>query len=481
MTYRAYEPSGVPWLGEVPAHWEIRRLRTVAGMRVSNVDKHTKENEVSVRLCNYVDVYKNNRITQQLPFMTATASEDEVERFRLDQNDVIITKDSETWDDIGVPALVTEPAKDLISGYHLAILHPRADMYGPYLFWALQSRPAAYQFHIGSPEGLPGSASVALGGSPFSSGWLPPQSEAKGVTRYGLSHNGIQSVYLPLPPIDEQAAIVRFLDHAEEQIQRYIAAKERLIALLEEQRRVLVHQAVTRGLDPNVRLKPSGVEWLGKIPEDWEVARFAREVNIAEGQVDPKIEPYTSMLMIAPNHVESGTGRLLSRETASEQGAISGKYFCRAGDVVYSKIRPALAKVSVAPTDCLCSADMYPLRPRNSLQSGYLFWLLLSTGFTAWSVLQSDRVAMPKINRQTLNNMHIPLPLLSEQAAIVQHLIEATAKASSAIDRAHSQIDLMNEYRTRLIADVVTGQLDVRDTAAQLSETPLEDRLPTAI
>ena len=102
---------------------------------------------------------------------------------------------------------------------------------------------------------------------------------------------------------------------------------------------------------------------------------------------NPESNLTDEMLMIAPNHVESGTGRLLSRETAYEQGAISGKYFCRAGDVVYSKIRPALAKVLVAPTDCLCSADMYPLRPRNSLQRDYLFWLLLSTGFTAWSVL----------------------------------------------------------------------------------------------
>ena len=164
------------WWHHVPDHWTVRRIRTVADMRVSNVDKHTKEEELPVRLCNYVDVYKNDRITQQLLFMTATASEDEIERFRLDQNDVIITKDSETWDDIGVPALVTEPAKDLISGYHLAILRPRADTYGPHLFWALQSRPAAYQFHI----------------------------EAKGVTRYGLSYNGIQSVTIPVPPPDEQ-------------------------------------------------------------------------------------------------------------------------------------------------------------------------------------------------------------------------------------------------------------------------------------
>ena len=174
------------------------------------------------------------------------------------------------------------------------------------------------------------------------------------------------------------------------------------------------------------------------------------------------------MPLIAPNHLEARTGRLLNQETASEQGAISSKYLCRAGDVIYSKIRPALAKVVVAPTDCLCSADMYPLSPRHSLQANYLFWLLLSKAFTAWSVLESDRVAMPKINRSTLNSYHLPIPPVSEQAAIVRHLDEAVTNICTATDSARRQIELVQEYRTRLIADVVTGKLDVREAAAQL-------------
>ncbi len=103
------KPSGMEWLGDVPEHWEVRRLRTVAEMRVSNVDKHTQEHEFPVRLCNYVDVYKNDYITQEIPFMDATASQSEIERFRLEKDDVLITKDSEAWDDIGVPALVIDP------------------------------------------------------------------------------------------------------------------------------------------------------------------------------------------------------------------------------------------------------------------------------------------------------------------------------------------------------------------------------------
>ena len=215
--YPAMKDSGVPWLGEVPTYWEVVRLRNTSEMRVSNVDKHAKDDEQPVRLCNYVDVYKNDRIRSGMAFMRATATTDEIERFRLQSGDVLITKDSEAWNDIGVPALVEDTQDDTVSGYHLALLRPfpeRVD--GGYLFRALQSPAVAYQFHV----------------------------EANGVTRYGLSHSAIRSVWLPLPPLSEQAAIVRFLDHADRRIRRYIRAQQQLIALLEEQKQAIIHQAV---------------------------------------------------------------------------------------------------------------------------------------------------------------------------------------------------------------------------------------------
>ena len=138
--YPAYKDSGVPWLGDVPEHWTAQRQRNVIDMHVSNIDKHTAEGEIPVRLCNYVDVYKSDRITERLPFMRATASQDEVKRFRLQVGDVVITKDSESWNDIGVPALVEYAAPDLVCGYHLAILRPREGiLHGSYLLRALQS------------------------------------------------------------------------------------------------------------------------------------------------------------------------------------------------------------------------------------------------------------------------------------------------------------------------------------------------------
>ena len=282
--YPAYKPSGVEWLGDMPAHWEVRRLRNVADMRVSNVDKHVKDDEISVRLCNYVDVYKNDYINGQMDFMRATATNEEIERFRLERDDVLITKDSETWDDIGVPALVTEPAADLISGYHLALLRPRPDkLSGAYLLRALQSKGLAYQFHV----------------------------EAKGVTRYGLSHAGIKSVWLPLPPLHEQTAIVRFLDHADRRIRRYIRAKQKLITLLEEQKQAIIHQAVTGQVDgrtgqPYPAYKPSGVEWLGDVPAHWEEKRLKSIARIRYGLGQPPRELSEGLPLIRATNVDQG-------------------------------------------------------------------------------------------------------------------------------------------------------------------------------
>ena len=215
------KPSGVEWLSDMPTHWEVRRLRTVAEMRVSNVDKHVKEGELPIRLCNYVDVYKNDCINRDIDFMRATASIDEIERFRLEPGDVLITKDSETWDDIGVPALVTESADDLVCGYHLALLRPSSEMLGPYLALALQTGGVAHQFHI----------------------------RANGVTRYGLTHTSIKSVEIPLPPLAEQTAIVEHLDKATTAIDATITRARRQVELMQEYRARLIADVVTGKID----------------------------------------------------------------------------------------------------------------------------------------------------------------------------------------------------------------------------------------
>ena len=298
---------------------------------------------------------------------------------------------------------------------------------------------------------------------------------AGGEARDGLNLEMLGSIPCPVPTVDEQQTIARFLDSKTAQIDTLVAQKRQLITKLKEKRSALIARTVNRGLppeaaqaagmEPNPEVKDSGVDWLGQIPRHWEIEKFSREVHIAEGQVDPEIEPFASMYLIAPNHIESGTGRLLALETAAEQFAESGKYLCPADAVIYSKIRPALRKVVIAPQECLCSADMYPLSCKKKLLNPYLYWLLLSDQFSAWSVLEADRVAMPKINRETLSELRLPIPPQSEQLKIIEYLATETAKVDHLLAIGEAVIRSLTEYRQALITSAVTGKIDVRELA----------------
>ena len=443
--YPAYKPSGVPWLGDVPVQWEVRRLRTIAEMRVSNVDKHTRGDEIPVRLCNYVDVYKNDRIRQGMAFMRATASQAEIERFRLEQDDVLITKDSEAWNDIGVPALVAETADDLICGYHLALLRPLREMLGPYLARTLQTTGAAYQFHV----------------------------RANGVTRYGLTHSGIQSVCIPLPPLPEQRAIVRYLDYVDRRVRRYVEAKRKLIALLEEERQAVIHQAVTRGLDPNVPLKPSGVEWLGDIPAHWEVRRVKSLSIVKRGASPRPIEDpryfdengeYAWVRIVdvsASSHFLEKTSQRLSKlgQSLSVQLQPGSLFLSIAGSVG----KPIITKIKC----CIHDGFVYFPQIRGNVDFLYRVFSCKAP-FVGLGKLGTQL----NLNTETVGDIYLGWPPESEQREIVEFLAAATKRIDKAIASTREQIELVEEYRTRLIADVVTGKLDVRAAAGSCPTRP---------
>ena len=166
-------------------------------------------------------------------------------------------------------------------------------------------------------------------------------------------------------------------------------------------------------------------------------------------------------MLIAPNHIESKTGRLLATETAEEQGAISGKYAFGKGTVLYSKIRPALAKVCIAPSSGMCSADMYPIIPDNRLRPEYLMMQLLSARFTDWATLESMRVAMPKINRETLGGFRLRVPPVATQDQYVREFALGRAQFEAVTDKINASIDRLKEYRSALITAAVTGQINV--------------------
>lgn len=418
--------------------WTTRQLRHVTDLIVSNVDKLTAEGELPVRLCNYVDVYKNERITDRLSFMTATATPDEVQRFRLRRGDVVITKDSESWTDIAVPTLVEYEAPDLVCGYHLAILRTDpAVLDGAFLLRALQSKDAQAQFHA----------------------------RATGITRYGLAQPDIKSVRIPVPPLDEQRLIARYLDHHGGKVNAFIRAKRRLIDLLNEQRQAAIHQAVTRGLDPTVPLKPSGIDWLGDIPAHWRVCRSRYLFSEVDDRSKSGQEAHLSM--------SQKRGLVLSSEI-QEHRLVSETYIgakvVQPQDLVLNRLKAHLGVFALSSHHGLVSPDYTVLRPRVPL-SGQFYEAVYRT--PACRVELRRRIkgiveGLWRLYTDDFGSISVPEPPFDEQVAIMGELSVSLAALDSTLARTNRSIELVREHQTRLIAEVVSGKLDVRQAATDL-------------
>ena len=457
--YAVYEASGIEHLGHVPAHWDVRRLRNICELRVSNVDKHTKVGEIPVQLCNYVDVYKNDRIRAGMAFMAATATADEIGRFRLQLGDVLITKDSETWDDIGIPALVQEVDDDVVSGYHLALLRPDAVcLHGGFLFRAIESQNVARQLHV----------------------------RANGVTRYGLSHEAIKSIRFPLPPRSEQASIVRFLDHVDRRIRRYIRAKEKLIALLEEQKQAVVHEAVTGRIDvrtgrPYPEYKDSGVKWLGDIPEHWRRARLKAMLYrpTRNGLFKKKEHFGTGVPLVNVADVYSDDFYIVasSLERVKAESDEIRRFRIQSGDIFFVRSSLKLEGTGRAGIATSCSTDtvfechLVQARPdARRVNPRYLVVQLNSHAFRHYLISRANTVTMATVAQDTISSCPVVTPGRAEQDGAVEWIDRQLRQLSRVIEDANRQIVLLREYRSRLIADVVTGKLDVREVVAGFPE-----------
>lgn len=214
--------SGIKWIGEIPKHWDVEKIKNISQVRPSNVDKKTKANEPQILLCNYTDVYNNEFITMDLDFMKATATHDQIRKLSLDVGDVIITKDSESADDIAVPAIVTEKLENVVCGYHLAVIRPNSTIINPkFLFRSFESDRINKQFELGS----------------------------NGVTRFGLGSYPINNAYICKPPLNEQAEIVQYLDIETSRIAKATDKILKHTELLEEYKTSLIHHVVTGKID----------------------------------------------------------------------------------------------------------------------------------------------------------------------------------------------------------------------------------------
>ena len=263
------------------------------------------------------------------------------------------------------------------------------------------------------------------------------------------------SINVCVPPLPEQTQIVNFLDQKTEQIDELIRIKERQIELLQEQRTALINQVVTKGLDPNMEMKPSGVEWIGEIPTHWKMEKIKHIATL----VSEKSIPETNAIKISPENVESETGKVL--DFYSSYDAVGVKF--QDGDVLFNKIRVYLNKVVFAKYDGYSLGEMIVIRPTLQRMGKYLFYLMLSNRFIEYCNSISYGAKMPRTAVNDILNAKIPIPLDQEKFQIANFLDHKTEQIDELIAAEQRKIELLKEYRQSLISEAVTGKIDVRN------------------
>ncbi len=407
------------WLGDLPSGWTGARLFQVADAWMSNVDKHTVEGQPPVRLCNYVDVYKNDSIVDSLDFMAATATRDQIKRFQVRVGDTLITKDSETAYDIGVPAFVEYEADDLICGYHLAIIRPDRRKAAPkFLYWALGSEPTARQWGV----------------------------TAAGVTRVGIRSTDLNKVTIPLPPLDEQRAIADYLDHETAQIDALVAKQEEFVGLLRE-RRSRAREALASRVAHGHRLR-----WVLYEVDDRVGARAA-DLPLMSVSIDWGVRRRDEM-----------TEKLARAEDLSHYKV------CLAGDIVVNRMRAFQGALGVAPEDGVVSPDYAVLRATTEVDPHWLAELMRTRAFVGEITLRlrgiggtdSGNVRTPRINTADLLDISADITNVNAQQAELANVVRETTRIDALIAKAEEHIALAEERRSALITAAVTGQFDVR-------------------
>jgi type I restriction enzyme, S subunit len=446
--HREYGPPRGGFVGSLPATWHALRLRFVASPRNSNVDKKTYDGQDEVWLCNYTDVYYNERITSRLQFMRATASVSEIEAFSLKAGDVIITKDSETPDDIGIASHVPGDLPGVVCGYHLTILRPRG-IDGEFLFRVMQTHATRAFFFV----------------------------EVSGVTRYGLGQETIRDVVVPVPPADEQRTICAWVNAETVRIDALIAKKTRFIELLREKRRALILRLATKGQNASVRLQESGTLWLGTVPAHWKLMSLAR---VTSSRCDG---PFGSA--IKSEHYSDDGVRVIRLQNIGSEGfrdrdrafldaaycseAIGSSHGVLSGDVLMAGLgdeNNPLGRTCVAPESlgpAIVKADCYRFRLNAAAgDHDFVAMQLSATARTECGFLSTGSTR-DRLNLGLAASRRIALPpTIEEQRSIVFAAKSASARIDKLIETTLASFDLLKERRAALITAAVTGQIDVR-------------------
>jgi len=444
--YPAMKDSGAVWLGEVPEHWEVRPIRGVGRIFKGKGGSKADEAPTGVPCVRYGDLYTRHEFF--IRGTRAYLSESEAAGYTVIRyGDVLFAASGETVEDIGKSA-VNLLSKDSRCGGDVLVLRPKVRVVPEYLGYAADAPSSRRQ-------------KACMG---------------RGFTVVHLYGGQLKALVIPLPTIPEQVAIVRFLDHVHRRIRRYIRAKQEMIKLLEEQKQAIIHRAVTDGLDPDLPLKPSGVGWLGDVPEHWSVAslRFRYEQCLGK-MVDAKRATRTRLLPYLRN-VDVQWDQIntddLPRIDIGEQE--QERFTLRHGDLLVCEGRH-LGRAAIWRGElavCAFQKALHRLRAKDARADvpRFLYYCLFAVHYKdAFGASSSDN-SIPHLTGVMLRAFKFPFPPHSEQHAIAAYLDSSCASIDRATNGLANEVVAMREYRTRLISDVVTGKLDVREAAANLPD-----------
>ena len=441
--YPVMKDSGVEWLGEVPEHWEIWQLGRIGRFFKGSGGTREDETEDGIPCIRYGDLYTHHRffITASRSCVTPDLAATAYTPIRY--GDVLFAGSGETIDEIGKSAvnLIGGPA---CCGGDVIIFRSSIAADARFLGYATDCPSAARQ-------------KACIG---------------RGFTVMHIYWSDLKYMTIAFPPLPEQAAIVHYLDHVDRRIQRHIRAKQKLIALLEEQKQAVIHQAVTGQFDvrtgrPYPAYKDSRVEWLGAVPEHWEVRRNGR-LFVQRNETG---FPDLPILEVSLN--TSVRIRDFGNSVRKQMMAVRSEYKRAVeGDIAYNMMRMWQGAVGVVPVDGLVSPAYVVARPLKGTESRYFSTLFRTKGYMAEVNKYSHGIVRDR-NRlywEDFKQMPTPYPPPDEQSYIVRFLDKTTYDIDIASDGARRQIETLRGYRTRLIADVVTGKLDVREAAARLPD-----------
>jgi type I restriction enzyme S subunit len=443
--YAEYKESGLPWLGQVPGHWEVRRMKLL----LREVDaRSTAGKEQLLRVSQYTGVTR---------------------RKSVDGSDVPDTRASSL---VGYKRVMpSDLVINIMLAWNGSMGVSRYDGIASPAYCVYRFKPGAIPWYYHELLRLP-----------VYKGRIKTASTGVVESRLRLYSDDLGRIEVIQPPLVEQAAIVRFLDWANGRLERAIRAKRKVIALLNEQKQAIIHRAVTRGLDPSVPLKASCIPWLGEIPQHWRVWRLK---FVALNIVD--------CLHATPRYSEAGTHPAIRTADivagvvlVDQAKKVSSRDYARwttrlqpqEGDILYSREgeRFGIAACVPAAAQLCISQRMMVFRIATEHCSKFVMWLLNSRSTYGQALQDVMGATAPHVNISTIRNYYLALPPKREQEAVVERIGAETHPIEVAIDRLKREIELLREYRTRLVADVATGKLDVREAVARLpADAALDD------